>query len=63
MGIPIWKRFMRTIEEKAHEESRLQCNCMVLNDVVDQRTFGEPLASVLADRDPKTELEEQTKSR
>ena len=54
---------MRTIEEKAHEESRLQCNCMVLNDVVDQRTFGEPLASVMADRDPKTELEEQTKSR
>ena len=35
---------MRTIE-KAHEKSRLQCNCMVLNDVVDQRTFGEPLAS------------------
>jgi hypothetical protein len=27
---------------------------MVLNDVVDQRTFGEPLASVLAGRDPKT---------
>jgi hypothetical protein len=46
---------------KAHEDSRLQCSSMVLNDVVDQRTFGEPLSSVLAGRDPKTEPKEQTK--
>jgi hypothetical protein len=32
---------------------------MVLNDVVDQRTLGEPLASVLAGRDPKTLTGEQ----
>jgi hypothetical protein len=58
----MWKRFMRTAQERAKESRSVKCNYMVLNGVLSSEHLANRLLLFTAGRDPKTELKEPTKS-